>query len=85
MVYFFCIPIRIPLVSAELGKIALKDKKILSRVEGLRHEPIAKKLGISVVSSKTCIVRSLQHIRGYLSTHPGEAMLLAAWILVMKK
>jgi RNA polymerase sigma factor (sigma-70 family) len=32
----------------------------LRRFEGMTHEQIAKKLGISVVSSKTYIVRALQ-------------------------
>lgn len=61
------------------GKV--KDVFTLSRFEGLTHEQIAKRLGISVVSSKTYIVRALQHIRGELSKQPDSTLLLLIALL----
>lgn len=55
----------------------------LSRYEGLTHEQIAAKLGISVVSSKTYIVRALEHIRRYMEEHSGELTVLLACLLIM--
>ena len=53
----------------------------LSRFEGMTHEQIARKLNISVVSSKTYVVRALDHIRRYLSTPSEQHLLIAAVIL----
>ncbi|MBL7736711.1 MAG: sigma-70 family RNA polymerase sigma factor [Chitinophagaceae bacterium] len=53
----------------------------LSRFEGMTHEQIARKLNISVVSSKTYVVRALDHIRRYLSTPSEQHLLIAAIIL----
>ncbi len=61
------------------GKV--KDVFTLSRFEGLTHEQIAKRLGISVVSSKTYIVRALQQIREQLSKQPDATLLLLVLLL----
>jgi RNA polymerase sigma-70 factor (family 1) len=55
-----------------------KQKEVfrLSREEGLTHEQIAARLNISAVSSKTYMVRALQHIRQYLEKTPGQGILL---------
>jgi len=59
------------------GKV--KDVFLLSRVDGLTHEQIAQKLNISVVSSKTYVVRGLQVIRKFMALHTDNpAVLLAA-------
>lgn len=58
------------------GKV--KDVFALSRQHGLTHEQIAARLGISVVSSKTYVVRALQHIRKYMETHAGDRLVIAA-------
>ncbi|MHA4810901.1 RNA polymerase sigma factor [Flavitalea flava] len=41
----------------------------LSRFQGLRHEEIAQKMGISKESVKSYIVRAICHLRKYLSEH----------------
>ena len=56
------------------GKV--KDVFLLSRKEGLTHEQIAQRLGISIVSSKTYVVRALQQIRKFMETHSDESLLL---------
>lgn len=56
------------------GKI--KEVFQLSRFGGLTHEQIAVQLNISVVSSKTYIVRALQKIREYLASHSKHALLV---------
>ena len=53
----------------------------LSRFEGMTHEQIARKLNISVVSSKTYVVRALDHIRRYLSAPSEQHLLIAAVLL----
>ncbi len=45
----------------------VKEVFVLHRFEGLTHEQIAQRLNISIVSSKTYIVRALRQIREYLS------------------
>ncbi|MEO7048275.1 MAG: sigma-70 family RNA polymerase sigma factor [Ferruginibacter sp.] len=56
----------------------------LSRYEGLTHEQIAKRLNISIVSSKTYIVRALQHIREYIASHSDERMLIVVFPLFFR-
>jgi len=56
------------------GKV--QDVFRLSRFEGLTHEQIAARLNISVVSSKTYIVRALQHLRTRLLYLQDKAVLL---------
>jgi len=53
----------------------------LSRFEGMTHEQIARKLDISVVSSKTYVVRALNHIRRRLSAPSEQHLLIVAVIL----
>jgi RNA polymerase sigma-70 factor (ECF subfamily) len=63
-------------VNSLSGKV--KDVFALSRQQGLTHEQIAARLNISVVSSKTYVVRALQQIRKYLETHAGDRLVIAA-------
>jgi len=58
------------------GKV--KDVFVLSRVNGLTHEQIAKQLNISVVSSKTYVVRALQDIRKFMALHTDNTALILA-------
>ena len=58
------------------GKV--KDVFLLSRVNGLTHEQIAKELNISVTSSKTYIVRALQDIRKYMASHQDNVTIIFA-------
>lgn len=58
------------------GKV--KDVFVLSRVDGLTHEQIAKQLNISVVSSKTYVVRALQDIRKFMALHAGNTSIILA-------
>lgn len=53
----------------------------LSRFEGLSHTEIAQKLNISVVTSKTYIVRALQAIREHLSSQSGMIVILMTLFL----
>jgi RNA polymerase sigma-70 factor (ECF subfamily) len=50
----------------------VKEVFVLHRFEGLNHDQISKRLNISVVSSKTYIVRALKEIRTFLSQHTGR-------------
>ena len=63
-----------------------KTKEVfrLSRYEGLSHDEIAAKLGISVHSSRTYITRALTVIREQLSRNPGEFVLLFILLLSRK-
>lgn len=61
------------------GKV--KDVFHLSRYEGLTHEQIAHRLGISVVSSKTYTVRALRQIRYYLASQSDEIELTMVFLL----
>ena len=61
------------------GKV--KDVFRLSRYEGLTHEQIASRLGISVVSSKTYAVRALQQIRYYLANQSDEIQLMLLFLI----
>lgn len=61
------------------GKV--KDVFRLSRYEGLTHEQIAHRLGISVVSSKTYTVRALRQIRYYLASQSDEIELTMVFLL----
>lgn len=54
----------------------------LSRYEGLTHEQIADRLGISEGSSKTYIVRALQHIRKEMENSWGDLTILLAALLL---
>lgn len=65
-------------LNAAIEKLPAKVKQVfyLSRIEGLTHEQIAARLNISVVSSKTYIVRALQHIRQYLALNPDQLLLV---------
>jgi RNA polymerase sigma-70 factor (ECF subfamily) len=47
----------------------VREVFVLHREEGLNHDQISKRLNISVVSSKTYIVRALKEIRAFLSAH----------------
>jgi len=62
-----------------------KQKQVyqLSRLQGLTHEQIAAQLGISEVSSKTYIVRALQHIRQYMIDHSDEGMVEMALMILL--
>lgn len=63
------------------GKV--KDVFVLSRFDGLTHEQIAKQLNISVVSSKTYVVRALQDIRKFMALHTDNtAIILAAGMIL---
>lgn len=63
------------------GKV--KDVFVLSRVEGLTHDQIAKQLNISVVSSKTYVVRALQDIRKFMASQADNtALILAAAVII---
>lgn len=62
----------------------LKEVFTLSRTNGLTHEQIARALGISVVTSKTYIVRALQHIRAYLDEHSETGLVLLFLALLTK-
>lgn len=62
----------------------VREVFILSRFEKLTHEQIAKKLHISVASSKTYAVRALQDIRKFLESQDNPAIiasLLVFWHL----
>lgn len=48
---------------------------LLSRYEGLTHEQIARRLNISVASSKTYAVRALQEIRKHLAANDHHLVL----------
>lgn len=54
----------------------------LSRIEGLSHEQIAKKLDISVVTSKTYIVRALKEIRKHMMLNSDITVLVIASFLL---
>jgi RNA polymerase sigma-70 factor (family 1) len=58
------------------GKV--KEVFALSRYEGLTHDQIAERLGISPLSSKTYVVRALQEIKVYLSRNPRNILLMMA-------
>lgn len=63
------------------GKV--KDVFLLSRVEGLTHQQIARQLGISETSSKTYVVRALQHIRKFMAIHTDNpTIVLAAGVIL---
>jgi len=63
----------------------LKEVFLLSRDEGLSHADIAEKKGISIVSSKTYIVRSLKFIREYLHKYMDDSLLLFFIVLLSEK
>ncbi|HMR84584.1 MAG TPA: sigma-70 family RNA polymerase sigma factor [Niabella sp.] len=62
------------------GKV--KDVFILSRQENLTHAQIAERLGISVVSSKTYVVRALMQIREFIKSHSNEALIIVAFSIL---
>ncbi|MDE1191797.1 MAG: sigma-70 family RNA polymerase sigma factor [Arachidicoccus sp.] len=63
----------------------MKQVFILSRKEGLTHDQIANKLGISATSSKTYIVRALNIIRQFVEASPENITLtLAAFAIIHK-
>ncbi|ANH79834.1 hypothetical protein A8C56_01555 [Niabella ginsenosidivorans] len=70
-------------VEALPGKI--KEVFILSRYKGLTHEQIAAALGISVVSSKTYIVRALQLIRKFMLSHADTHLIWMAFVLLLQR
>jgi RNA polymerase sigma-70 factor (ECF subfamily) len=55
----------------------------LSRFQGLRHEDIAVRMGISKESVKSYIVRALVHLRKYLSEHSEATPLLCLFLLFL--
>ena len=59
----------------------MKEVFRLRRYEGLSHMEIAQKLGISVVSSRTYIVRATQVLRDRLAMHAGQPVLLLLALL----
>lgn len=63
----------------------LKEVFLWSRHEGLSHADIAERKGISVVSSKTYIVRSLKFIREYLHNHMDDSLLLFLLVILSEK
>lgn len=65
------------------GKI--KEVFTLSRYKGFTHEQIASKLGISVVSSKTYIVRALQLIRKFMRDHSDAHLSWLACIILLQR
>ena len=70
-------------VEALPGKI--KEVFVLSRYKGLTHEQIAIELGISVVSSKTYIVRALQMIRKFMYSHSDRQLIWVAFIILLQR
>ena len=56
---------------AAVDKLPPKLKEVfrLSRVEGLSHEEIGRRMNITPLSSKTYIVRALAILREILGTH----------------
>lgn len=61
----------------------VKEVFVLHRFEGLNHNQISQRLNISVVSSKTYIVRALKDIRAYLSHHSEGVIPL--FLLLLEK
>lgn len=59
----------------------VKEVFLLHRHEGLSHGEISERLNISVVSSKTYIVRALKNIRTYLAHHAEGWILLFFTVL----
>lgn len=53
---------------------------LLSRREGLTHEEIARRMNISVVSSKTYMVRCLLAIRRHLGKNAGQLGILVFFL-----
>jgi RNA polymerase sigma-70 factor (ECF subfamily) len=65
------------LVSKAVGELSSQQKKVyqLSRIEGLKHEEIAERLGISSSTVKGHMVEALRHIKNVLHVN-GELILL---------
>ncbi|HVU56519.1 MAG TPA: sigma-70 family RNA polymerase sigma factor [Puia sp.] len=59
----------------------IKQVFTLHRLEGLTHHQIAARLGITVTSSKTYIVRALRHIKEFLEKN-SETILLIIVVLM---
>lgn len=59
----------------------MKEVFRMRRYEGLSHMEIAQKLDISVVSSRTYIVRATQVLRDRLAMHAGQPVLLLLTLL----
>ncbi len=72
-------------VSLQTAVDSLKGKVklvfLLSRQEGLTHEQIAARLGISITSSKTYIVRALQEIRIFMARNTSNTLSILPAIL----
>ncbi|HTE00589.1 MAG TPA: RNA polymerase sigma-70 factor [Mucilaginibacter sp.] len=66
------------LVQEAVGQLSPQRKLIyaLSREEGLNHEQIADKLGLSKSTVNNHLTESLKQIRAYLGKHSPEALLV---------
>jgi RNA polymerase sigma-70 factor (family 1) len=66
------------LVTAAIVQLSAQKQTIfhLSRYEGLTHEEIAEKLGLSKSTVKNHLVETLRHIKDYLQRHTDAAILL---------
>lgn len=63
----------------------MKEVFRMRRYEGLSHMEIAQKLDISVVSSRTYIVRATQVIRDRLAMHAGNPVILLFSLLFLSR
>lgn len=70
-------------IQAAIGQLPERVKQVfvLHRVEGLSHDQISRKLNISVVSSKTYVVRALKEIRSFLSKYTERVIPLLVFLL----
>jgi RNA polymerase sigma-70 factor (ECF subfamily) len=66
------------LVTAAIEQLSTQKQTIfqLSRYEGLTHEEIAKKLGLSKSTVKNHLVETLRHIKDFLHRNTDAAILL---------
>ncbi|KAJ1604386.1 hypothetical protein OJ253_3714 [Cryptosporidium canis] len=69
------------LIKEAVGQLPEKKQAIfyMSRYEGLNHEQIAGRLGLSVQTVKNTITEVLKYIKSYLSGH-SEVLAILFWI-----
>ncbi len=69
------------LIEAALSRLPEKKQHIfsLSRQEGLSHQEIASRMGLSVQTVKNIITEVLKHIHYYLSQH-SEKLSIVFWV-----